>query len=180
MAGEGIVMGSRNGTSSCLVTDSPVGPLTLLAAGGALCGLYMNGRVPACAGPVAAGAPDGADASVLGRAADQLGEYFDGERVAFDLPLALRGTVFQRSVWEALLGIGYGQTVSYAQLADRIGRPTAVRAVGHANGRNPVSIIVPCHRVVGSDGSLTGYGGGLDTKRRLLDLERGVSEGRGT
>jgi methylated-DNA-[protein]-cysteine S-methyltransferase len=167
-------MSSANGTSSCLVTDSPIGPLTLLAAGGQLCGLYMNGRVPASAGPVRSGAPDGGDAAVLARAADQLGEYFEGARESFDLPLALRGTAFQRSVWEALLGVGYGQTLSYAQLADRIGRPTAVRAVGHANGRNPVSIIVPCHRVVGSDGSLTGYGGGIDNKRRLLDLERGA------
>jgi methylated-DNA-[protein]-cysteine S-methyltransferase len=170
-------MNSGNGTSSCLVTDSPIGPLTLLAAGGQLCGLYMNGRVPASAGPVSGGAPDGADAAVLARAAGQLEEYFEGARESFDLPLALRGTEFQRSVWEALLGIGYGQTLSYAQLADRIGRPTAVRAVGHANGRNPVSIIVPCHRVVGSDGSLTGYGGGVDNKRRLLGLERGDREG---
>jgi methylated-DNA-[protein]-cysteine S-methyltransferase len=154
---------------SCLVTDSPVGPLTLLASGGALSGLYMNGRVPASAGPLAA--PAGPDALVLDLAAGQLAEYFAGERDAFDLPLALRGTVFQRSVWDALLGVEYGQTVTYAQLADRIGRPTAVRAVGHANGRNPVSIIVPCHRVVGSDGSLTGYGGGIDNKRWLLDLE---------
>jgi methylated-DNA-[protein]-cysteine S-methyltransferase len=168
-------MSSANGTSSCLVTDSPIGPLTLLAAGGQLCGLYMNGRVPASAGPVRAGAPDGADATALAWTAGQLEEYFEGARESFDLPLALRGTEFQRSVWQALLGIGYGQTLSYAQLADRIGRPTAVRAVGHANGRNPVSIIVPCHRVVGSDGSLTGYGGGIDSKRRLLDLERRVS-----
>ena len=170
-------MSSGNGTS-CLVTDSPIGPLTLLAAGGALCGLYMNGRVPASAGPITAASPGADDAAVLARTAGQLEEYFEGGRDRFDLPLALRGTVFQRGVWEALLGVGYGQTVTYAQLADRIGRPTAVRAVGHANGRNPVSIIVPCHRVVGSDGSLTGYGGGLDNKRRLLDLERGVSEGR--
>ena len=155
--------------TSCLVSDSPLGPLTLLASGGGLCGLYMNGRVP---GGVSPGPPGGADAAVLARAADQLGEYFEGARTSFDLPLALRGTVFQRGVWESLLGIGYGQTVTYAQLADQIGRPTAVRAVGHANGGNPGSIIVPCHRVVGSDGSLTGYGGGLDNKRRLLDLEQ--------
>jgi methylated-DNA-[protein]-cysteine S-methyltransferase len=170
-------MGSGNGTS-CLVTDSPIGPLTLLAADGALCGLYMNATVPDRVGPVGEPPPGGADAAVLARAADQLGEYFEGERESFDLPLALAGTAFQRSVWEALLGIGYGRCVSYAQLADQIGRPTAVRAVGHANGRNPVSIIVPCHRVVGSDGTLTGYGGGLDNKRRLLDLERRVSAGQ--
>ncbi|HEY1920105.1 MAG TPA: methylated-DNA--[protein]-cysteine S-methyltransferase [Streptosporangiaceae bacterium] len=170
-------MGSGNGTS-CLVTDSPIGPLTLLATGGALCGLYMNGRVPSRVGPVGDPSPGGADAAVLARTGVQLEEYFEGTRESFDLPLALAGTVFQRSVWEALLGIGYGRCVSYAQLAGQIGRPTAVRAVGHANGRNPVSIIVPCHRLVGSDGSLTGYGGGLDNKRRLLDLERRVSEGQ--
>ena len=158
------------------VTDGPLGPLTLVASGGALAGLYMNGRTPASAG--AAGVAEGAEAAeaaVLDEAARQLSEYFCGQRRAFDLPLALEGTAFQRRVWDALLGIGYGQTVSYGQLADRIGRPTAARAVGLANGRNPVSIIVPCHRVVGSDGSLTGYGGGLGNKRRLLELEQRVS-----
>lgn len=157
------------------VTDSPLGPLTLVASGGALAGLYMNGRAPAWV--EAADVAEGADAAVLEEAARQLSEYFDGRRQAFDLPLALDGTPFQRRVWDALLGIGYGQTVSYGQLADRIGRPTAARAVGLANGRNPVSIIVPCHRVVGSDGSLTGYGGGLGNKQRLLELERRVSRG---
>ena len=157
------------------VTGSPLGPLTLVASGGALAGLYMNGRTPASAD--AAGVAEGADAAVLDEAARQLSEYFRGQRQAFDLPLALEGTAFQRRVWQALLGIGYGQTVSYGQLADQIGRPTAARAVGLANGRNPVSIIVPCHRVVGSDGSLTGYGGGLGNKRRLLELERRVSRG---
>ena len=103
------------------------------------------------------------------------GRVLRGERQSFDLPLALDGTAFQRRVWDALRGIGYGETVSYGQLADQIGRPTASRAVGLANGRNPVSIIVPCHRVVGSDGSLTGYGGGVANKQRLLDLERQIS-----
>jgi methylated-DNA-[protein]-cysteine S-methyltransferase len=159
--------------------DSPVGPLLLVARDGALTGLYLNERAPA---KVAAaidneGGCGKADATVFAEAARQLGEYFDGRRQVFDLPLDLDGTSFQRVVWEALLGIGYGETISYGQLADQIGRPTAARAVGLANGRNPVSIIVPCHRVVGSDGSLTGYGGGLATKRRLLDLEQRVSEG---
>jgi methylated-DNA-[protein]-cysteine S-methyltransferase len=154
-------------------TDSPLGPLTLIASGGALAGLYMNGRTPASADT--AGAADDADAAVLDEAVRQLSEYFDGRRQAFNLPLALEGTAFQRRVWDALLGIGYGQTVSYGQLADQIGQPTAARAVGLANGRNPVSIIVPCHRVVGADGSLTGYGGGLGNKQRLLELERRVS-----
>jgi methylated-DNA-[protein]-cysteine S-methyltransferase len=112
---------------------------------------------------------------VLDEAACQLAGYFDGRRRAFDLPLALAGTAFQRQVWHALLGIGYGETVCYGQLAARVGRPAAARAAGLANARNPVSIIVPCHRVVGADGSLTGYGGGLDSKRRLLALERRVS-----
>jgi methylated-DNA-[protein]-cysteine S-methyltransferase len=144
-------------------TESPLGPLTLIASGGALTGLYMNGRTPASADE--AGAAEGADAAVLDEAVRQLSEYFGGQRPAL------------RLVWDALLGIGYGQTVSYGQLADQIGQPTAARAVGLANGRNPVSIIVPCHRVVGADGSLTGYGGGLDNKQRLLELEQRVSRG---
>jgi methylated-DNA-[protein]-cysteine S-methyltransferase len=156
------------------ITDSPLGPLTLVARDGALAGLYMNGRAP---DPVEAADPaDGADAAVLAEAARQLAGYFGGQRQVFDLPLALAGTAFQRRVWDALRGIGYGDTVSYGQLADQIGQPTAARAVGLANGRNPVSIIVPCHRVVGSDGSLTGYGGGLDNKQRLLELERRVRQ----
>jgi methylated-DNA-[protein]-cysteine S-methyltransferase len=157
---------------SRVVIGSPIGPLTLVVSGGALAGLYMDGRMPASVqttDEVSEG-----DAPVLAETERQLGEYFAGQRQEFDLPLALKGTPFQRCVWEALLGVGYGQTVSYGQLADQIGKPTAARAVGLANGRNPVSIIVPCHRVIGSDGSLTGYGGGLPNKRRLLDLERQV------
>ena len=102
----------------------------------------------------------------------QLEEYFAGERRAFDLPVAPAGTPFQQRVWEELQRIGYGETITYAELAARIGRPTAIRAAGAANGANPVSIIIPCHRVIGSDGSLTGYGGGLEAKRLLLELER--------
>lgn len=101
----------------------------------------------------------------------QLTEYFDGDRTEFDLPLSLQGTDFQQTVWRALCTIPYGETISYGQLADRIGRPTAARAVGLANGKNPISIIVPCHRVIGSTGDLTGYGGGIDRKRMLLDFE---------
>lgn len=99
-------------------------------------------------------------------------EYFAGERAAFDLRLEAVGTPFQHTVWNALRQIPYGQTVSYGQIAERIGRPGASRAVGLANGKNPISVVVPCHRVVGSDGSLTGYGGGLGRKQFLLDLER--------
>ncbi len=102
----------------------------------------------------------------------QLDAYFGGELTDFDLRLRLEGTEFQRTVWAGLLAIPYGETSSYGQLAARIGRPKASRAVGLANGRNPVAIVVPCHRVIGASGSLTGYGGGLDRKQTLLDLER--------
>ena len=98
-------------------------------------------------------------------------EYFAGERTSFDVPLVLDGAPFQRRVWRALQDVPYGETISYGELARRIGPPSAARAVGLANGRNPISVIVPCHRVIGADGSLTGYGGGLDRKRLLLDLE---------
>lgn len=101
----------------------------------------------------------------------QLLAYFRGELRQFDVPLALEGTDFQRRVWNALRGIPYGETISYLQLAERIGNPKAVRAVGLANGSNPIPVIVPCHRVIGSDGSLTGFGGGLSTKKKLLELE---------
>jgi methylated-DNA-[protein]-cysteine S-methyltransferase len=106
----------------------------------------------------------------------QLAEYFDGERDEFDVPLEMTGTHFQRRVWRALRQIPYGETTTYGELARRVGRPSASRAVGLANGRNPIAVIVPCHRVIGSDGSLTGYGGGLERKRLLLELE----VGRGT
>ena len=102
----------------------------------------------------------------------QLEEYFAGERSSFDLPVAPAGTPFQQGVWAELQRIGYGTTITYAELAARIGRPTAIRAAGAANGANPVSIVIPCHRVIGSNGTLTGYGGGLEAKRFLLDLER--------
>lgn len=111
------------------------------------------------------------DHEVLRLAQCQLDEYFRGERRRFDLPLAPRGTVFQCEVWQTLASIPYGGTVSYAQLAMQVGRPKAMRAVGAANGRNPLPIVLPCHRVIGADGSLTGFGGGLPTKRMLLELE---------
>jgi methylated-DNA-[protein]-cysteine S-methyltransferase len=102
----------------------------------------------------------------------QLEEYFAGERSSFALPVAPAGTPFQQDVWAELQRIGYGTTITYAELAARIERPTAIRAAGAANGANPVSIVIPCHRVIGSNGTLTGYGGGLEAKRFLLDLER--------
>ena len=103
----------------------------------------------------------------------QLEEYFAGERTTFDVPLAPEGAPFEREVWRALEEIPYGETVSYGEIARRVGQPTAARAVGTANGRNPIAVIVPCHRVIGANGSLTGYGGGLERKRLLLELERG-------
>jgi methylated-DNA-[protein]-cysteine S-methyltransferase len=111
------------------------------------------------------------DPEALRAAAEQLRSYFAGELTGFDLPLAPSGTDFQQRVWAALREIPYGRTVSYAELAVAVGRPGAARAVGAANGRNPIAIVIPCHRVIGSAGALTGYGGGLDRKRLLLDLE---------
>jgi methylated-DNA-[protein]-cysteine S-methyltransferase len=145
-----------------------MGELTLVARDGVLAGLYMEQhrhRPP----QVTFGERDD---DVFGSMITQLTEYFDCSRQEFDLPLAMGGTPFQQTVWAALCAIPYGETITYGQLADRIGRPTAARAVGLANGKNPISIIVPCHRVIGSTGDLTGYGGGLDRKQRLLAFER--------
>ena len=113
--------------------------------------------------------------AALGVGKRQLMEYFDGTRRDFELPLAPDGTAFQRRVWEELCRVPYGETISYGELARRIRKPTASRAVGAANGRNPLAIVVPCHRVIGADGTLTGYGGGLPTKQALLALERRVA-----
>jgi O-6-methylguanine DNA methyltransferase len=121
-----------------------------------------------------ANSQSGGSHELLTRAALQLEEYFAGSRRVFDLPLDLQGTAFQLRVWNALLQIPYGETRSYAEIARAVGAPKAVRAVGAANGANPVGIIVPCHRVIGSNGGLTGFGGGLDLKRRLLALESGL------
>ncbi|MFE3163984.1 methylated-DNA--[protein]-cysteine S-methyltransferase [Streptomyces sp. NPDC059224] len=150
------------------VTDSPYGPLTLVAEDGTLCGLYMEDqrhRPP----EENFGARDDA---LFAEAEEQLTAYFAGELKEFTVELRLNGTPFQRSVWEQLRLIPYGQTRSYGELADALGNPRASRAVGLANGKNPIGIIVPCHRVVGANGGLTGYGGGLPRKRRLLALER--------
>jgi methylated-DNA-[protein]-cysteine S-methyltransferase len=144
---------------------SPVGALWLCAEDERLVGLYLPDR-PAPSGP-------GGRGGVLARAAAQLTEYFAGERRDFDLPLAPGGTEFQRTVWRALADIPFGATCSYGDLARAVGRPSASRAVGAANGKNPISIILPCHRVIGASGELTGYGGGLPMKRWLLDHERG-------
>jgi methylated-DNA-[protein]-cysteine S-methyltransferase len=146
---------------------SPVGELTLTTDGEALTGVYMHRQKH---GPQR---DKGwrRDDQALESARSQLEAYFAGELRDFDLPLAPEGTAFQRRVWKALCGIPYGATISYGELARRIGQPQASRAVGLANGRNPISIIVPCHRVIGADGTLTGYGGGLARKRWLLAHE---------
>jgi len=147
--------------------DSPVGPLLLSGDGVQLSGLHFStGRKAKGADPAWRRA-DGAFVQVK----QQLAEYFAGERKMFDVALAPVGTEFQMSVWRALGDIPYGETASYADVAAQIGNPRAVRAVGTANGSNPIAIIVPCHRVIGSDGSLTGFGGGLESKQFLLQLE---------
>ncbi|MET7918408.1 methylated-DNA--[protein]-cysteine S-methyltransferase [Streptomyces avermitilis] len=154
-----------------MLIDSPYGPLTLVATDGVLCGLYMVAQRHRPSEETF-GARDEAP---FGATVDQLTAYFAGELTEFDLPLRLDGTPFQRTVWEQLRRIPYGETRSYGELADALGNPKASRAVGLANGKNPLGIIVPCHRVVGADGSLTGYGGGLERKQRLLDFERGAA-----
>jgi methylated-DNA-[protein]-cysteine S-methyltransferase len=147
--------------------SSPLGPLELLASDVALAGVYFADRAPPIANAVATG-----DHPVLRQAARELTEYFGGERSAFTVALSAHGTPFQREVWQALSTIPFGATWSYAELARAVGRVRAVRAVGAANGRNPHSIIVPCHRVINAGGALGGYGGGLDRKRWLLAHER--------
>jgi methylated-DNA-[protein]-cysteine S-methyltransferase len=147
--------------------DSPVGPLTLTARGGRLTGLYMHEQRHAPRHSPAWQRNDSAFRDVVA----QLHAYFAGTLTEFAAPLTLEGTGFQRRVWAALWEIPYGETISYGQLADRVGSPNASRAVGLANGRNPVAIIVPCHRVIGADGRLTGYGGGLTRKAWLLRHE---------
>jgi methylated-DNA-[protein]-cysteine S-methyltransferase len=147
---------------------TPLGDVLLARTDGGLAGAWFTGQN---AHPITITAPRRDDDPLLRAAASQLGEYFAGQRQEFDLALDMRGTEFQRQVWRALLGIARGQTASYGDIARQIGSPSAVRAVGGAVGRNPLSVIVPCHRVVGSDGSLTGYAGGLERKRALLHLE---------
>lgn len=154
------------------VVDSPYGPLTLVATGGVLSGLYMEGQRHRPAEETF-GEPD---ASPFAEAVRQLDAYFARELTAFDLPMRLAGTPFQLRVWEQLRRIPYGETRTYGELAAMLGNPNASRAVGLANGKNPVGIIVPCHRVIGASGSLVGYGGGLGRKQRLLAFEGDVPE----
>ncbi|WP_209372845.1 methylated-DNA--[protein]-cysteine S-methyltransferase [Brevibacterium renqingii] len=157
------------------VLGTAVGPVLLTSDGEHLTGLYLDTsdeitrRVHAGYGVV----PTPADGlAIFTETEAQLREYFAGDRTEFDLPLAAVGTEFQRSVWKALTGIPYGRTAGYGELAAALGRPGAARAVGAANGKNPISIVVPCHRVIGADGSLTGYAWGEEKKRHLLDLEQ--------
>jgi methylated-DNA-[protein]-cysteine S-methyltransferase len=159
-------------TSACTAQttiNTPLGRLLLARTATGLAGVWFEGQKHHPAPLAALRRPDDA---LLRRAADQLHAYFAGEAPGFDLPLDLQGTPFQRGVWQALLAIPAGQTRSYGALAKALGMASAVRAVGGAVGRNPVSVIVPCHRIVGSDGSLTGYAGGVDRKRALLALEQ--------
>jgi methylated-DNA-[protein]-cysteine S-methyltransferase len=146
-----------------VLDPTPVGPLMLTTDGSALTGLHFGEH------PVPGDRDDAHP--VLRAAAAQLAEFFAGERKAFDMPLAPTGTEFQMRVWEQLRLIPYGTTISYGELARRVGNPAASRAVGLANGRNPIAIVVPCHRVIGANGALTGFGGGMDAKKTLLDLE---------
>ena len=148
---------------------SPLGTLLLTAEDGALTGVHFPGQKHDR--PRQPHWKRADDDALLAAARAQLAEYLDGRRSAFELPLAPRGTPFQQAVWQALLAVPFGTTSTYGQVAVAIGRPTAVRAVGAAVGANPIGIIVPCHRIIGRDGSLTGYAGGLDRKVKLLALE---------
>ncbi|MDE0497850.1 MAG: methylated-DNA--[protein]-cysteine S-methyltransferase [Acidimicrobiaceae bacterium] len=149
--------------------DSPIGPLGLVATDEGLRVVSWRGDETSVKLPD--DMVEDPDHPILRQAAHELSEYFDGDRTSFDVPLDLRGTPFQEAAWRALGDIPYGSTRSYGEQAALVGRPRAVRAIGQANGRNPVPIVLPCHRVIGADGSLTGFGGGLDLKTQLLQHE---------
>jgi methylated-DNA-[protein]-cysteine S-methyltransferase len=161
------------------VTDSPLGELALAADGAAVTGVYFRHHWhPPAAVALGRYVEAGADVP-LARAVQQLSEYLSGRRTRFDLPVALAGNPLQRRLWELLLGIGYGETTTYGELAAQLGGGATAYEVGQAVGRNPLSIVVPCHRVVGKNGALTGYAGGLKRKRFLLDLEAPVPAAAG-
>jgi methylated-DNA-[protein]-cysteine S-methyltransferase len=149
--------------------DSPIGPLLLTSDGESLTGLYMG--APSKRPNMGSEWVENPKGGALAAAAAQLQEYFAGKRKTFELPLSLQGTDFQKRVWTQLTKIPFGETWSYGQLAKKLGNPNGSRAVGLANGRNPIAVIVPCHRVIGADGSLTGFGGGLPRKQWLLAHE---------
>ena len=147
----------------CTTMNTPIGTLAIASESGYITDVVFGSNIEnAIIGT----------AEILGTAASQLNEYFEGKRKNFDLPLKFDGTEFQNRVWQELLKIPFGNTISYKELAERIGNAKACRAVGMANNKNPIPIIIPCHRVVGSNGNLTGYAGGLDVKKFLLDLEQ--------
>jgi methylated-DNA-[protein]-cysteine S-methyltransferase len=150
-------------------TNSPVGKLKLIASEKGLVAILWENDTPRRVRLT--DLVEDANHPVLQKVEQQLHEYFEGKRKSFSIPLDMRGTPFQKNVWEALIAIPFGETRTYGELAKKLGNPTATRAVGAANGRNPVSIIVPCHRVIGASGKLTGFAGGLDVKARLLGLE---------
>ncbi len=160
----------------CKTIESPIGPIALIANAHALVGLhwgknlaeFVRDRRTAHGESIGQGE---IDSSILTVAARQLNEYFSGERIAFDIPLAPTGSEFQMRVWQELLQIPYGTCITYGEQARRLGRPKAARAVGGANGKNPIGIIVPCHRVIGASGCLTGFAGGLEIKKQLLAIE---------
>ncbi len=171
-------MSPTRATTATITYDSPVGRLTLIASEVGLRAVLWDGDAPARARLATSPREGDGAAPVLEEARRQLDDYFAGRRTSFDLPLDLQGTPFQQDAWRALAEIPFGETRTYAQQAGSLGRPNASRAVGAANGRNPLSIVLPCHRVVGSDGSLTGFAGGLETKRWLLEHERAVARER--
>jgi len=154
--------------------ESPQGQMLLVAGGEGLSGVYFDGQkyLP----EIASQWRRDARHATLCETKRELAEYFGGERKHFEVALAPEGTPFQRSVWKAISSVGFGETITYAELASRAGCPGSARAAGAATGRNPITIIVPCHRIVGSNGNLTGYAGGLDRKRALLALEAGIPE----
>ncbi len=154
-----------------VVVDSPIGALTVVVDGGAITHLLMDAAAHRPDDPALFGPLGERDTEPFASAAAQLAEYFAGKRSTFDLPLAPRGNDFQQRVWAMLLDIPYGETRNYGELARALGGPGLAQAVGAANGRNPIAVVVPCHRVIGADGSLVGYAGGLDRKRFLLSLE---------
>ena len=154
--------------------DSPLGRLVAVADGDAVLRIHFAGQK--YSPPIRSSWRENSACAPLRETIRQLREYFAGARREFTVPLAPEGTPFQREVWKALLSVRYGQTLAYSELAQRAGHPGCARAAGAANGRNPIAIVIPCHRIIGADGSLTGYAGGLERKRALLELEAGRSQ----
>ena len=159
------------------IYESPLGEILIISNGDAVTGVYLPHQKHGQS--IRSDWVEAQHDPVIGEACKQLGQYFTGLRTTFDLPLEAQGTPFQKRVWQRLKEIPYGETISYKELAMRNESPGAIRAVGQANGRNPISIVIPCHRVIGANGSLTGYGGGIHLKEALLVFEKAVAAGRG-